>query len=328
MRAGLEEMGRVHKLAAGLQDGMAASITLQARARSYACASVSTCAVLKLHRQELAVLKRCHSQNVHRQLRACMLCTFALMRTYIHTHMHASLQEDLSAQQQRLSQGLGAMEAAQAAAVAQASAALQALADDAGALQQQQARYEALQARLLDASHGLAEQQAGMGRLLELLLRYEAHGSALLGLTHPPDARLALLASVSASWVAERAALQALAARHAAALHAASHIHSSASTLARAASAGLPPVSEAVAKASVRSIVMGGGAAAVLWMLLRRRAAHMRREELFEALRRSVRVLQLAVQLLCRASCTRSSGRWQGVYAVGCVCIWSTWQIT
>jgi hypothetical protein len=280
---------------------------------------------------------------------ALHFCTHA----HMHTHMHASLQEDLSAQQQRLSQGLGAMEAAQAAAVAQASAALQALVDDAGALQQRQARYEALQARLLDASHGLAEQQAGMGRLLELLLRYEAHGSALLGslhagrssladavfycaavsapllfLTHPPDARLALLASVSASWVAERAALQALAARHAAALHAASHIHSSASTLARAASAGLPPVSEAVAKAAVRSIVMGGGAAAVLWMLLRRRAAHMRREELFEALRRSVRALQLAVQLLCRASCTRSSGRWRGVYAVGCVCIWSTWQIT
>jgi hypothetical protein len=97
----------------------------------------------------------------------------------------------------------------------------------------------------------------------------------LLFWTHPPDARLLLLAGVLGSWAAERAVLQQCPLLH-------RLLAGSAPT-----PAALLGAAHGV-KLGVRLVVMGGTLAAVLWLLATRRAAELRREAVFLAIQRSV----------------------------------------
>jgi hypothetical protein len=160
-----------------------------------------------------------------------------------------------------------------------------------------------VQSKLLNASEGLLQQSQGMTALMELLLHYQHSGTALLNslhassttlqdmafyaiclsiplifFTHPPDARVLLLATVLVAWFVEKATLQ-----HVMSVH-----HVLTAGVAGAA-AGSPAYVHTV-KLVVRLGVLGGGLGLVLWMLLKRHAAQQKKEELFQELKRSVRM--------------------------------------
>uniref|UniRef100_A0A383V7S8 Folate receptor-like domain-containing protein n=1 Tax=Tetradesmus obliquus TaxID=3088 RepID=A0A383V7S8_TETOB len=217
---------------------------------------------------------------------------------------------NLSSRQQQLLHGFGQLEQKQKQQAEQAATAWQQLAADAAALEERQVRYESLQSQLLNASEGLLQQSQGIARLMELLLHYQHSGASLLHslhsssttlqdigfyaaclsvpllfFTHPPDARLLLLLSVLAAWVAERAALQHILPLQHMLLGGGGGLGAAGG--AAAAGGGMHYSYLHAVKLGVRVAVLGGGAGLALWMLLRRHTEQQRKEELFQQLKRS-----------------------------------------
>ncbi|WIA22003.1 hypothetical protein OEZ85_004357 [Tetradesmus obliquus] len=230
----------------------------------------------------------------------------------------SAIKGQLTSQQQLLQQSLQSLADLQTVQLQVADAAQAGLAEvqAVGALsvgiQQSVNESLAMTSQLLNASEGLLQQSQGIARLMELLLHYQHSGASLLHslhsssttlqdigfyaaclsvpllfFTHPPDARLLLLLSVLAAWVAERAALQHILPLQHMLLGGGGGLGAAGGAAAAAAGGGMHYSYLHAVKLGVRVAVLGGGAGLALWMLLRRHAEQQRKEELFQQLKRS-----------------------------------------